>query len=809
MQAEQTREGRKESDRGWLTALFPEFYGDRSRRGIELLLDACVFAVAMLFARTHLLFGMYPFALSYVAARRRRVIPAFLGALFGAFRLYGVGAIYSLSLCLLLFLRVLFSLLKRGRREEDGPLLFREEAELSVLAATLVGASLALYEIAVAGIKTYTLLFAAASLLAPTLFTFLFVGIYETKLDFYDLISIGRGKERQLFGRVPPSLAELSVLSLLFAFCFSLSSLSLFGLSLSSCFTVAAVFFIARRFGGLRASLTGLVLGLSGEVLYAPAYAFLGILSGLLFPVGSLYAFLAGVLGATVYAGAVGNLSGFLAVAPEASVTALLIWPIFSRLKREKDPAAEALRERSLQDAVTGAFRMPEGEGRLARLGDAFSALSGVFYRRSDESRRPAAAEYFVECEKVCARHCAGCSNRVVCWERGDRVAEGAVYALANKLRTTGVIDKSDLPKELRVGCPKIDVIVEEIRDECAGLCISRYRGDRNEFLSLDYAMLSKILSEAAENDEKERGRDEAAEGRLCEALSQTPLRGALLSVTGHRRRRVAVGSTDSEALKGAAALLHQAAERALGCRLTAPEYRESEGVGTLVMSSRPGFAVETATASLPSSQKEPSGDRIRFFVTEEDGFYGILSDGMGSGEEAAETAALSVTFLEKMLLGGNSRETSLRMLNNLIRTGKEECSATVDMLCFDLLYGSAMFIKSGAAPSYIKRGGDIFRVRSRTMPLGLLKSLDAERVNVEVRVGDILLLLSDGLCPDGDDPAWLMNLLSSDSGEDLDALAARIVGEAATRTEEHDDISVGLVRILSAEEAAPPAKTA
>lgn len=796
MQAEQTKEARKESGRGWLAALFPEFYGDRSRRGVELLLDCCVFGVAMLFARTHLLFGMYPFAISYVAARRRRVIPAFLGALFGSLRLYGVGEVYALALCLLLFLRVLFSLPKRGRSEEESVSLFKEEGELSVLAATLVGSALALYEIAVAGIKTYTLLFAAAALLGPTLFTFLFVGIYETKLDFYDLVSIGRGKERRLFGRVPPALAELSVLSLLFAFCFSLSSLSLFGLSLSSCFTVAAVFFIARRFGGLRASLTGLVLGLAGEVLYAPAYAFLGILSGLLFPVGSLYAFLAGTLGAIVYAGAVGNLSGFLAVAPEASVTALLIWPIFSRLKREKDPAAEALRERSLQDAVTGAFRMPEGEGRLARLGDAFSALSGVFYRRSDESRRPAAAEYFVECEKVCARHCAGCSNRVVCWERGDRVAEGAVYSLANKLRTTGIIDKSDLPKELRAGCPKIDAIIEEIRDECAGLCISRYRGDRNEFLSLDYAMLSKILSEAAENDEKERGRDGAAEEKLREALLKTPLHGALLSITGHRRRRLAVGSADSHTLKTNAPLLRETAERVLGCRLSPPEEKENEGVSTLLMSSRPAFRITTATASLPSSKKEPSGDRIRFFATEEESFYGILSDGMGSGEEAAETAALSVTFLEKMLLGGNSRETSLRMLNNLIRTGKEECSATVDMLCFDLLYGTAMFIKSGAAPSYIKRGGDIFRVRSRTMPLGLLKSLDAERVNVEVRVGDVLLLLSDGLCPDGDDPAWLMNLLSSDSGEDLDALAARIVGEAATRSSEHDDISVGLVRI-------------
>jgi stage II sporulation protein E len=129
------------------------------------------------------------------------------------------------------------------------------------------------------------------------------------------------------------------------------------------------------------------------------------------------------------------------------------------------------------------------------------------------------------------------------------------------------------------------------------------------------------------------------------------------------------------------------------------------------------------------------------------------------------------------------------------VRTREDECSATVDLFSYDLVYGNATFIKSGAAPSYMKRGPEVFRVRSRTMPLGLLKTPDAERINVEVHAGDILVLLSDGIAPENEDPAWLISLLAEEDGTDLQALATRIVAEAVSRGE-RDDSTVGLVRI-------------
>ena len=791
---EQAREKRERQAPGLLRLLFPELCERERGRGAELLTDAAAFGLALLLARTHLVYGMYPFALAYLAAVRRRVPAVALGAVLGALGLETVGGVFATAYLFLLGLRVIASYPAPRRRIL--PLcdrLFGEGPVLRVLSATLTGAALAGYEMLVSGVSAYSLWFAAVAIPSAALLTLLYVWIFETPVTVGDLLGRREGRGLPTTAQVRPALAELSLLSLLVSVGYALLPLSFFGLSLASLFSAASVLFAARRFGAARAGVLGLVLGLLGGVTLAPAYAILGLVSGFLFMYGIVYGLLGGLVGAMVFAGYVEGISGFLSVAPEGAIAVLFLLPTLSRTEAARDPAATELSRVRTAEATRAAACPPQPErDRLGRLGGAFSALSGMFYRLSDAERRPAAAEYFVECQKVCARYCATCSNRVRCWEQGERVAERAVYGLANALREQGKITSELLPPALRSGCPRIEEILDEIRDECASMAVKRYRGDRNEFLSFDYAMLAKLLGDAAAADREEATEDIEGNRRLASAIGGE-LEGMALSVFGTRRKRVAVGAGSAPLLEAAADRLHTAAEEALGCALSAPLLETRDGAATLSMRGIRRFAVATASSSVPIAG---SGDRLRFFEADDDFFYAVLSDGMGSGEEAAATAEVSVEFLETMLRAGTSRRTALRMLNNLVRTRRTECSATVDMLVFDLLYGHAAFLKSGATSSYIKRGREVLRVRSRTMPLGLRKNPDAERIHVEILEGDVVVLLSDGIAGEEDDPAWLLTLLSDEPADDLDALAGRIVAEAVSRIPEpRDDITVGLVR--------------
>jgi stage II sporulation protein E len=125
------------------------------------------------------------------------------------------------------------------------------------------------------------------------------------------------------------------------------------------------------------------------------------------------------------------------------------------------------------------------------------------------------------------------------------------------------------------------------------------------------------------------------------------------------------------------------------------------------------------------------------------------------------------------------------------------ECSATADIFSLDLLDGSATFIKSGAAPSFIKRDSSIFRIKSSTAPLGLMKTIDSERIQAEVKGGDYVIMLSDGVSTVAEESPWLLELLTRPSKDSARAYADYILAAAKENSRSHDDMSLIVMKII------------
>lgn len=194
------------------------------------------------------------------------------------------------------------------------------------------------------------------------------------------------------------------------------------------------------------------------------------------------------------------------------------------------------------------------------------------------------------------------------------------------------------------------------------------------------------------------------------------------------------------------------------------------------------------------------SGDAVVSF--EADGrFYMVISDGMGSGKEAALTSGVCVTLLEKLIRSGAEMETALKMLNRILRAAGRETSATVDIAEIDLVTGEARFVKSGAAPSFVLRDGSIFRLQSKTVPIGIIRALDAEMIRFDIAPGDTIVMVSDGAARSYEEVPWLLDMMTADDtvlyGNEKEA-AAKIVGEAARRGS-MDDITCAVLRIRAA----------
>ena len=211
-----------------------------------------------------------------------------------------------------------------------------------------------------------------------------------------------------------------------------------------------------------------------------------------------------------------------------------------------------------------------------------------------------------------------------------------------------------------------------------------------------------------------------------------------------------------------------------------------------------------------PFAEEECCGDITDAFITENSYFYALISDGMGSGSSAAYISGVCAIFIEKMLSAGNRADITLRMLNNVIRNENmgcgNECSATIDLLEIDLMSGVASFIKSGAAPTYIAREGTVYKVSSRTMPIGIIKDADAKITRFDTKKGDIIVMMSDGCCHDSDDCPWLVEYLCAFMAKNkkidcpkeelCERLKSEILREASKNRDsktEKDDISVSV----------------
>jgi serine phosphatase RsbU (regulator of sigma subunit) len=80
--------------------------------------------------------------------------------------------------------------------------------------------------------------------------------------------------------------------------------------------------------------------------------------------------------------------------------------------------------------------------------------------------------------------------------------------------------------------------------------------------------------------------------------------------------------------------------------------------------------------------------------------------------------------------------------------------------------------------------------LKSRTAPLGIMKSLDAEELAFTAYPGDIFVMVSDGATPSKQESQRLMQYLTDTRENDTASLSESIMRDACDRGEK-DDITV------------------
>lgn len=156
---------------------------------------------------------------------------------------------------------------------------------------------------------------------------------------------------------------------------------------------------------------------------------------------------------------------------------------------------------------------------------------------------------------------------------------------------------------------------------------------------------------------------------------------------------------------------------------------------------------VEVGLRVRPRAGQVVSGDTVASARWDGSHHTLCLSDGMGSGKAAHAHSSTVVRLVFDLMQAGANCGDALQAANRLMQVvGSEEMFSTVDVCQLDLLDKKAEFIKMGAAPGYLLRQGMVRCLRAQSLPIGVLEEIDCQHAEVDIRAGDVILLMSDGV---------------------------------------------------------------
>lgn len=392
---------------------------------------------------------------------------------------------------------------------------------------------------------------------------------------------------------------------------------------------------------------------------------------------------------------------------------------------------------------------------------------------------------------------CDGCSKKSSCWNQGfDDTARDILAMMGLEKR-----DKNKL--RLEKNCARLHELKRQIAQGKAQYSLSMLSKMKNRemrrLLTEQFSGMGDFLGELSEKIAKSRTIDSAGSTALRSVIIDKGVYVDALNCLGNDEVGVKVEITCFERpFETDYKKIKSILEETTGRRFEEPEISATD-MGTLIkFEERPFFNLVAGSAQRPFVRDLPCGDSLAFCKTDDMKRAVILSDGMGTGSSAALDSVMAVSLLEKLLNGGFSFESSVRIVNSsLIMKSTDESMATIDGLCINLYTGVAEFYKAGAAISFIRSDREVFVIEESSLPLGILRDVKFKKTVHRLMEGDIVLVVSDGIT--AGDCGWINDELLSWSTNNMEDLAVHIVELAALRQDRFtgDDLTVVAVKLV------------
>lgn len=584
---------------------------------------------------------------------------------------------------------------------------------------------------------------------------------------------------------------------------------------LAICWVTVCAAWIAGSGAGAAA---GVALGstsalLAGSSFYSlPVYGFLGVMSGLFNDQGR-----PGVLGGVVLAAVLlayqsAGLSQLLNLLKGTALLSFLILVTPSWRIKELARLVPGTAERQAQERIHQKRIQERVASRLHDFSRVFEELAGSFGQVSVAafSERPNAS---VLLNAIIERACGTCERAKNCWEGSFYGTYRDFLDLLTLAEVGGGASLLDVPPRLRLRCSSPHKVVT-----ATNYLLDVYRinnawerrlAESREIVSGQLRGVAQMIKELATRAQVDLRFRYDLEERLAMALAaeKIPVDHVTIAERGENRLVVEILRSRCPERHDCTARLGAVLSRILGRPYTLHSYRcgwsLATGGCTFVFWPSREYEIVTRVASLARAKGGVCGDNHAIIELSEGRVAILLSDGMGTGSRAALESSTAVSVLKHLLQAGFDCEFAVKTVNSiLLLRSPEESFATVDLLVLNLYSGEAEFIKVGAVATYIKRGRQITTIDCRSLPIGILTSVEAEVTRRLLRPGDLVVMVTDGILESGlqqpHEGDWVVGALERLESDDPQVVALELLEQAKARAagNARDDMTVVVTRL-------------
>lgn len=449
---------------------------------------------------------------------------------------------------------------------------------------------------------------------------------------------------------------------------------------------------------------------------------------------------------------------------------------------------------------------------KVDQFSQVFQQLSQSFSSPVMEKEEDKEQQVDVFLSRVTESTCQVCFKKEQCWERKFSDTYRLMNELYQNVEVYGEVKKTPLLHDWNKHCVKSQKVIEVIQQEFdyhrTKLMYQQKMQESRRLVADQLSGVSQVMNNFAREIQREGEGYKVHEQQVLDALEDFGLAIRYVNIISLEEGNVEIElsqpicTSGDECAKLVAPFLSNIVGETIMVEKKECHFYEN-GFCKMKLCSAKTFKIETGMATAAKGGGWVSGDCYQTMEVGNGKYAIAISDGMGNGERAHIESNETLQLLQQILQSGIEETIAIKSINSVLSLrSTDEIFSTLDLAMIDLQSANTKFLKICSTPSFIKRGKTCITVDAHNLPMGILEDIEVDVVREDLKAGDLLIMLTDGIY---DAPRhienkemWLKRMISEIMTNDPQEVADLLLEKVVRFHQGHilDDMTVVVAKI-------------